>query len=51
MLPTRGERRNQGRPLGPAGSTRSESPGKSAGVMELSATTARQIRRAVIATC
>ena len=48
MLPTRGVPRNQRRPWGPAGVTRSVSPGSSVGAMERSATTARQMRRAVI---
>lgn len=48
MLPARGAPRNQGRPWGPAGTTRSVSPGSSVGAMERSATTARQMRRAVI---
>ncbi len=48
MLPSRGAERSQGSPAGPAGRTRRRSPSKRAGAMEFSATTARQMRRAVV---
>ena len=48
MLPSRGAPRSQGSPVNPAGRTRRRSPATRAGAIESSATTARQMRRAVV---